>query len=139
MGLTTAITTYNFYTTQYYGETIAEAQFNKWLSKATDKLQYLCNGRIDNAVLTTFSIPIQKATCALMDVMYNIEQATQNASNPEGGNVKSISSGSESVTFNDNGTLVSNVIGNKILQNRLMLDTIADYLADTGLMYAGEF
>lgn len=131
------LTTYEFYKNTYYGETIEESAFPKWLSRATDKLHYLTYGNITEEAYAEYSKQIQKATCALMDVMFQIDAATKQATAKDETNVKSKSSGSESITFGDKDTAVTKVLADKSAQNRLMQDTIAEYLADTGLMYAG--
>ena len=131
------LTTYEFYKNTYYGETIEESAFPKWLSRATDKLHYLTYGNITEEAYAEYSTQIQKATCALMDLMFQLDVATKQATAKDETNVKSKSSGSESITFGDKDTAVTKVLADKSAQNRLMQDTIAEYLADTGLMYAG--
>ena len=131
------LTTYDFYSNTYFGETIGEDDFPKWLSRATDKLHYLTYGNITEEAYAEYSAQIQKATCALMDVMFQIDAETKQATAKDETNVKSKSSGSESITFGDRDTTVTTVLADKSAQNRLMQDTIAEYLADTGLMYAG--
>ena len=131
------LTTYEFYKNTYYGETIEESAFPKWLSRATDKLHYLTYGNITEEAYAEYEMQVQKATCALMDVMFQIDAATKQATAKDETNVKSKSSGSESITFAEKDTAVTKVLADKSAQNRLMQDTIAEYLADTGLMYAG--
>jgi len=131
------LTTYDFYSNTYFGDAIGEADFPKWLSKATDKLHYLTYGNITEKAYTEYNKQIQKATCALMDVMFQIDAATKQATAKDETNVKSKSSGSESITFGDKDTAVTKVLADKSAQNRLMQDAIAEYLVDTGLMYAG--
>lgn len=131
------LTTYEFYINTYYGDAIEKTAFPKWLSRATDKLMSLTYGNITDDALQEHSKEIQKATCALMDLMYEIDQATKTATAKDESNVKSKSSGSESVTFGDSDTLVTKVLSDKSAQDRLMYDTISDYLSDTGLLYAG--
>lgn len=132
-----SLTTYEFYSETYYGDTIEESAFLKWLSRATDKLMDLTCGNITDESLKVFDEKIQKATCALMDVMYQIDAATKTATAKDDTNVKSKSSGGESITFGDSDTLVTKVLSDKTAQNRLMYDTISEYLTGTGLLYAG--
>lgn len=135
--LAEAFTTYEFYTSIYFGDTIGEADFPKWLSRATDKLHYLTYGNITDETRAEYDAQIQKATCALMDMMYQIDAETKRATAKDETNMKSRSSGSESYTFGDKDTAVTKVLADKSAQDRLMQDVIAEYLADTGLMYAG--
>lgn len=129
--------TYEFYKDKYYGECIDESAFPKWLSKATDKLNFLTHGNITDDTLVKYNTQIQKATCALMDLLFQIEEATKRAAAKDETNIKSKSSGAESVTFGDTQTLVMKVLNDKAAQNRLLYETVCEYLIDTGLMYAG--
>lgn len=72
-----------------------------------------------------------------MDLMYRLDAATKTATAKDETNVKSKSSGGESITYGDTDTLITKVLSDKAAQNRLMHDTIAEYLSGTGLLYAG--
>lgn len=131
------LTIYEFYRDTYYGDTIEESAFPKWLSRATDKLMLVTYGSITEAALTAYSVQIQKAVCALMDLLYELEKAKQAANAKDSDNIKSRSSGGESVTYAEHETLVSKALSDKAVQNRLFYDTVAEYLSGTGLLYAG--
>lgn len=131
------LTTYEFYVNTYYGDAIGESAFPKWLSRATDKLMDLTYGNITEERQAEYDIQIQKATCALMDLLYQLDTATKIAMAKDETNVKSKSSGGESITYGDTDTLITKVLSDKAAQNRLMYDTVAEYLSGTGLLYAG--
>lgn len=131
------LTTYEFYVNTYYGDAIGESAFPKWLSRATDKLMDLTYGNIAEERYAQYDIQIQKAACALMDLMYQLDAATKTATAKDETNVKSKSSGGESITYGDTDTLITKVLSDKAAQNRLMYDTVAEYLSGTGLLYAG--
>lgn len=131
------LTTYEFYQSTYYGDTIEESTFPKWLSRATDKLMYLTYGNITEETYAEHNTKIQKAVCSLMDLLFQIDSATKTATAKDMTNVKSRTAGSESITFGDKDTMVTKVLADKKAQERLMQDTIAEYLSDTGLLYAG--
>jgi hypothetical protein len=130
-------TTFDFYEEKYYGDSIEESLFPKWEDRATDKLNQLTYGRIDAAAKEEFDEKIQKATCALTDLLYKIDYKTAHANDPQEGNVKSMSSGGQSISFGSNETLVDKVLNDKTAQNRLCYDTVCEYLSGTGLLYAG--
>ena len=130
-------TTYEFYQNEYYGDSIEESLFPKWESRATDRLDELTYGNITADALEEYSEKIQKATCALADLLYKIDFKTNHANDTNGGNVKSMSSGGQSISFGSNETLVDKVLNDKVAQNRLCYDTVCEYLSDTGLLYAG--
>lgn len=131
------LTTYEFYKETYYGDTIEESAFPKWLSRATDKIMFLTCGNITEENGQVYDTQIQKATCALMDLLFEIDKATKTATAKDDSNVKSKSSGGESITFGESQTLVTKVLSDKTAQDRLMYDTVKEYLSSTGLLYAG--
>ena len=132
-----AFTTFAFYTSSYYGDSVDESLFPKYLAKATDKLNYLTFGNITDDTLATYATQVSKATCALIDTLYGIDQSIKNATSTEGSNIKSMSSGGRSVTFGDNSTTFDKAMASTSDQIALMVATIEPYLAGTGLMYAG--
>ena len=130
-------TTFEFYKNSYYGDSVEESLFPKWEDKASMKLDLLTYGNINDDIRTKFDERIQKATCALVDLLYQIDYKTAHANDAQAGNVKSMSSGGQSISFGSNETLVDKVLNDKIAQNRLCYDTICEYLSGTGLLYAG--
>ena len=130
-------TTYEFYQNEYYGDSIEESLFPKWESRATDRLDELTYGNITEDALEEYNEKIQKAVCALADLLYKIDFKTNHANDTNGGNVKSMSSGGQSISFGSNETLVDKVLNDKVAQNRLCYDTVREYLSGTGLLYAG--
>ena len=130
-------TTYEFYKDEYYGDSIEESLFPKWESRATDRLDELTYGNITADALEEYSEKIQKATCALADLLYKIDYKTNHANDTNGGNVKSMSSGGQSISFGSNETLIDKVLNDNVAQNRLCSDTVCEYLSGTGLLYAG--
>ena len=128
-------TTYDFYQNKYYGDSIEESLFPKWEDRAAMKLDQLTYGHINDNTKEEFDEQIQKATCALADLLYQIDFKTAHASDEKGGNVKS--SGGRSISFGTNETLIDKVLNDKTAQNRLCYDTVCEYLAGTGLLYAG--
>lgn len=130
-------TTFEFYESKYYGDSIEESLFPKWNDRASEKLDQLTYGHINEDTLKEFDERIQKATCALADLLYQIDFKTSHASDEKGGNVKSMSSGGRSIGFGTNETLIDKVLNDKAAQNRLCYDTVCEYLSGTGLLYAG--
>lgn len=130
-------TTYDFYKEKYYGDSIEESLFPKWEDRAADKLDQLTDGHINDATKAEFDERIQKATCALADLLYQIDYKTAHANDPKNGNVRSMSSGGQSISFGSNETAVDKALGDKAAQNRLCYDAVCEYLSGTGLLYAG--
>lgn len=130
-------TAFEFYRDSYYGDSIEESIFPKWEDRASMKLDQLTYGNINVETQAEFDEKIQKATCALADLLYQIDYKTAHANDPKNGNVKSMSSGGQSISFGSNETLVDKVLGDKAAQNRLCYDEVCEYLSGTGLLYAG--
>ena len=130
-------TAFEFYRDSYYGDSIEESLFPKWEDRASMKLDQLTYGNINVETQAEFDEKIQKATCALADLLYQIDYKTVHANDPKNGNVKSMSSGDQSISFGSNETLVDKVLGDKVAQNRLCYDAVCEYLSGTGLLYAG--
>ena len=130
-------TAYEFYKDEYYGDSIEESLFPKWERRAVDRLNELTFGNITADAMEEYSEKIQKATCALADLLYKIDYKTNHANDTNGGNVKSMSSGGQSISFGSNETLIDKVLNDKVAQNRLCYYTVCEYLSGTGLLYAG--
>ncbi len=132
------LATWTYYQNDYYGDVItSESLFNKYQSKAVDKLQRMCFGNITDEAVTEYSDQLSKAACAVADILYKLDQAESNAHDPQKGNIKSMSSGSESVSFGENDTVISSALSDKKQQNILIRQAADEYLFDTGLLYAG--
>ncbi len=154
-----AYTTYEFYTTTYYGTAIATStEFERLESRACDKLDTMTFDRLVSGLPadTRAATKVQKAVCAVADKINEIEQAEKTAqaggfTTDESGNLvgkiaTSKSSGSESISFSATSTVksaVMNAVGDTQAQNRLCYDTAREYLSgvlnDDGvpLLYAG--
>ncbi|HAD53658.1 MAG TPA: hypothetical protein DCG10_00455 [Lachnospiraceae bacterium] len=132
-----AYTTYEFYKKEYYGDAIPDTAFPKWNDRASTKLDQLTFGNIDADAITEYGEKIQKATCTLADLMYQIDYKNSHANDETVANIKSMSSGGRSVSFGSNETLIDKVLGDKTAQIHLFRDTVCEYLAGTGLLYAG--
>lgn len=130
-------TTYGFYKEKYYGDSIEESLFPKWEDRAADKLDQMTDGHINDVTKKEFDERIQKATCALADLLYQIDYKTAHANDPKNGNIKSMSSGGQSISFGSNETAVDKSLGDKVAQNRLCYDSVCEHLSGTGLLYAG--
>lgn len=132
-----AYTTHGFYKKEYYGDAIPGTAFPKWNDRASTKLDQLTFGNIDEDAVAEYGEKIQKATCALADLMYQIDYKNSHANDETVANIKSMSSGGRSVSFGNNETLIDKALGDNTAQNHLFYDTVCEYLAGTGLLYAG--
>lgn len=125
--------TYEFYKEEYFGSTVSLEDFQKWLQRAEDELQYICNGNITEEAQEAFGTQIKKAICALMDMLYVIDKAQNTASS----GVKSRTSGDESITYGLEDSAIQKAISSTQYRESLLFDTVRRYLFNTGLLYQG--
>lgn len=145
-------TNYDFYTNKYFGAVISEYDFPKYEDRAENKLYQLTMGRIDKVMMgdheSRLSSLIQKAICDIAEKYYDIDKAnelyrqsqgivTENGLS-HGVNVKSVSAGSESITYTSQGDSVNSIQAivsmDKYALERLFYETARDYLGGTGLL-----
>ena len=130
-------TTYEFYQNTYYGDLLTQENFAKWESRASDEVDSYTRRRAADALETDVSERVQKAVCAVADVLYQIDQATTTALDAtSAGNIKTRSSGNESITYGSTETTISRAAKDPTERDSLIYSIIRKYLWDTGLLYA---
>ena len=137
---------YTFYTDEFFGTAIEEADFPRLSSRASDFIDYYTRGKAagvtDEATLTALA----KACCASAEAMQADEQlkalaakATASALASSGGEIKSETVGSWSQSYATAGDYVK--VGGAALavkDTRASYAAVAmEYLANTGLLYRG--
>lgn len=134
---------YEFYKNEYLGNLITEAEFPRLAMRASERLNYITYGRlhivgehikfvegcIDTFVDEWTEEKIKKCTCAIAEKINDVDMANQAMRQAGGVGVKSVSSGSESISFSD-------VVSPKDLNNEIYAIG-KEYLTSTGLLYAG--
>ena len=132
------MTTYEFYTSKYYGDIVPDSCFPKYESKAEDELHVMTFDRLQDK--ESYDDRVQKAVCALAELLYQIDTAI-NATGVNGDGtgklIKSKSSGEESVTYDIGNNLIYSVLSDSNAQQQLKYNTVKKYLCGTGLLYAG--
>lgn len=107
-----AYTDYRFYTTKYHGK-LKEEEFEEYADKASDWLDVPTFSRLHAGIPEDeiSSAKIQKCVCAIAETLYKFQRAEDmaemsmsadtvgNVAKIDGNAVKSVSSGSESVTY----------------------------------------
>lgn len=130
-------TTYDFYTNEYFGDLLSESLFSKYVLIASNKLNYLCFGHITEEDIEKYSDEIQRATCALVEVLFKLDKAKEDAGKMQGGNIKSMSAGGQSVSFGNTETEITMAMNDEKKQYELFRNAIEQYLYKTDLLYAG--
>lgn len=109
------LTNYNFYTDKYYGTSVPNSALFQRLSI---RASYFINSITSNRIENNLADDIQFATCAVIDVMYKIEQ--------DGGVKSSESTGNHSVVYKG-----------KTTEEKMCYKAAKVYLSHTGLLYKG--
>ena len=133
-GSNMAITNYEFYKNNFYGDSIDESSFPKWEVRAEGKLEQILCGDLNN---TDFNTEIQMAICQTADLLFAFDLREKNPNDASVSSVKSMSSGGQSISFNSNVSAIDNAWGDIAKQDRLILDKVTPYLYKTGLLYKG--
>ena len=128
---------YTFYISTFYGNTIPETSFNKYSDMATDELNHMTLGNIGSisSLASAQQTKVKKAMCSLADVMYGIDQQINNANTTD--NVKSKSSGGESISYGTAETIMTKAASDDVFRRHLYYDAVKTYLSGTGYLYAG--
>ena len=148
-----------FYKTKYYGDTVSDESLEKYLEKASDRIDTfdrLVDGLPDNERAQT---KVKKAVCAVADCLYQIDEVkkasmatvgtvTREDGTMTGKMVSSVSSGAESISYvtgtsGNNSDIYSQAAMDKKVENVLLRQVATDYLAGVVdnkgvcLLYAG--
>lgn len=129
---------YEFYQNEYYGDIINEIDFRRLSARASDKLDELTYYRLVDGLPDDEALVkrIKKAVCGLAEKLNDISIAESMLRSNGGNEVKSVSSGSESITYMSGSESTVNLADKKV-QQEVLYATVAGYLVETGLLYAG--
>ncbi len=141
-------TTYEFYEKTYYGDVLTEQSFPKWNARAADALNWITCGNlkghievVDDEVSSDFdpdvTTAVQMAACAVADKLFIIDAAARTANSQDEGNIKSKSSGNESVSYAASETDITKAVADPKVKRMLLYSTASEYLSGTGLLYWG--
>lgn len=127
---------YDFYKKEYCGDTIAEADFYKWADRASRQIDVFTFRRLLSAYPTDdyTDRQIKLCVCELAEKMMETDKYLKaSALNEEGHSsiVKSVSAGSESITYATGETVYASVIKDERSRKAFYCTTITEYL--TGL------
>lgn len=141
-----------FYKTEFYGNTIPEDEFAKYESMAEDKIHTLTFDRLAVGLPSDSraAVRVQKAVCAVADLLYQIAQETlsQTVTKDENGNchraISSITACGESISYTTNSaSAISKAVSDVSYKNRLICQTVSEYISNVpddkgvNLLYAG--
>lgn len=148
-----ALTNYDFYKNNFCSDTISADEFPKYEAMSEDRVHALTFERLAYGLPSDerSAIKVQKAVCALADLLYQInkEMQLQSTVTDENGNtthraISSITSGSESISYsNSASTEISKAAADTAFKEKLIISTITPYLANVcddkgvNLLYAG--
>ena len=139
---------YDFYKNKYHGDTIAESDFPKWADKASRQIDVFTSRRLLSAYPEDdyTDEQIKLCVCELAEkMMETYKYLKASALNDEGhaSIVKSVSAGSESITYATGETVYASVIKDDRSRTAFYRVAITEYLnglTDANgicLLYAG--
>lgn len=139
---------YDFYKNEYYGDTIAESDFPKWADRASRQIDVFTFRRLLSAYPEDeyTDKQIKLCVCDLAQKMMETDKYLKaSALNEEGHSsiVKSVSAGSESITYATGETVYASVIKDECSRTAFYRLTLTEYLnglTDANgvcLLYAG--
>lgn len=139
---------YDFYKNEYYGDTIAEADFYKWAERASRQIDVFTFRRLQSAYPSDeyTDKQIKLCMCELAEKMMQTDKYLKSSALNEEGHasiVKSQSAGSESITYATGETVYASVIKDDRSRTAFYRVTLTEYLngltdADgICLLYAG--
>lgn len=145
---------YEFYKDTFFGNTLPEAEANRWLEAASDELDCLTYMRLSNSfpVVQAHVVKVKKAVCAIADALFqiDIQNRALSAQLADDGNyrgaVSSITSGRESISYsqvNANGSVYASAASSEKVKYALISQIAAKYVANipdatgTNLLYGG--
>ena len=156
---------YEFYKKLYGTDAVSESEFNRFSWDASKKIEYYTTGA-DGVKKLQVAFPtddgaesVKRCTCALIDLMSNINQAEHNLHSAtgfiqkedgtmQGKVVSSVSAGNESISYSaktSNTTLIDQAVSDRKAREQLFADTIKEHLsgvADSNgvnLLYMGTY
>ena len=130
---------YEFYAVAFLGTAIAEADFPRLASRASDYLDYITLGKASSTEA------VQKACCALAEQYQRIELAQELArktlsaavENAESGELQSQSVGGWSKSYRSGGDSAASAASVVEEETKRLYTVAKQYLAHTGLLYRG--
>lgn len=139
---------YEFYKNEYYGDTIAESDFPKWADKASRQIDVFTFKRLLSAYPEDeyTDKQIKLCMCDLAEKMMETDKYLKASALNEDGHavaVKSVSAGSESITYATGETVYASVIKDERSRTAFYRVTLTEYLnglTDANgicLLYAG--
>lgn len=128
--------TYREYQTIYTGTLFSDyKQFATFAERASDYMDAVTFGRLENGVPEEFSEKVKKCCCALAENLFYYDAKMQPDAAVSGGTKQSESISKYSVTFRNPLDSLSTLTGGSF--ETYQYNTALGYLGRTGLMYRG--
>lgn len=122
---------YSYYTDEYGGNTISESDFRTFAVKASERINAVTFGRLENGIPEAYTENIKRCCCELAENIhkYGNVQATEN------GAVSSEKIGSYSIDYQSTAEQIAAVSE----LDDVCDDVIRRHLGRTGLLYRGVY
>ena len=125
---------YDFYKTEYYGDLLTPEEFNRWNERASRWLDAETDRRLisaypsDEYTDTQIKLCICELAEKMMETQRYLSASAINQTTGTSGMVKSMSAGSESITYATGETVYASVIKDERSKHGFFYATVANYL-----------
>lgn len=124
---------YAFYKSEYYGDAMAESEFDKWSAKASRQIDVFTSRRLLSAYPSDeySDAQIKLCVCELAEKMVDVDTYMRMSAVQENGVskiIKSMSAGSESVTYATSESIYAELVKDKAKLNNFYYAICVDYL-----------
>ena len=132
---------YGYYTGEYGGKMISEADFPVYSGKASDRIAAMTFGRLEDSVPEEYSDNVKRCCCELAECIFTYAGISDGSAFEGAGGIASETNGKYSVTFRSGAERLSAVSvmlhgGTSGLED-IYADIIRRHLGRTGLLYRG--
>lgn len=130
---------YSYYTGEYGGILIPQADWNYISGKAGDQIDSMTFGRLHEGVPESFVAQVRRCCCELAELIYTavVLPMRAGAENGTGQLISTETNSTYSVTYRNTSVISAMNGGGSTETDQLMNEVIEKHLGSTGLLYKG--
>ena len=130
---------YSYYTGEYGGSLIPEADWNYTSGKAGDQIDSMTFGRLREGVPESFVAQVRRCCCELAELIYTavVLPVRAGAESGTGQLISTETNSTYSVTYRNASVISAMNSGESSGVEQMMNEVIGKHLSSTGLLYKG--
>ena len=128
-----------YYSGNYGGSLIPENDFDHYSAKASDRIDAVTFGRLENGIPDEFSEKVKRCTCELAEIIYIYSTISKSSVSAENSSISSEKIGEYSVQYTSSADRISAQFSSYRDFDGICNDTIRRHLSRTGLLYRGVY